>query len=310
MPLLSIGKALEPRDAGPSKPDWVAASPVRIEAALRRALEKPTGGWFVLGASRDVGDRPASYRVDGRNLVAWRGRGVLFVAPSECPHMGADLCAGRVDGDALVCPWHGLRLGPDGHGRWRPLPAHDDGVLAWVRLDGAEAPTAAPILAPRPSARTLHGVIRVEARCEPEDVIANRLDPWHGVHFHPHSFARLRVLEETDESILVRVAYRVAGPLVVEVDATFHVPERRTIVMTIVGGDGRGSVVETHATPIDPGRTAIIEATIATSDRPGFGAAAALGPLVRPFIEARARRLWVDDAAYCERRSSARSRER
>ena len=44
--------------------------------------------------------------------------------------------------------------------------------------------------------------------------------------------------------------------------------------MTIVRGDGLGSVVETHATPIAPGRTAIIEATLATSDRPGFALAA------------------------------------
>jgi hypothetical protein len=24
--------------------------------------------------------------------------------------------------------------------------------------------------------------------CEPEDVVANRLDPWYGVWFHPYSF--------------------------------------------------------------------------------------------------------------------------
>ena len=45
--------------------------------------------------------------------------------------------------------------------------------------------------------------------------------------------------------------------LTVEVDAVFHCPEPRTIVMTIVEGEGKGSVVETHATPIAPGRTAV-----------------------------------------------------
>ena len=57
-----------------------------------------------------------------------------------------------------------------------------------------EAPTDAPILPLRPS-RALSGVVFAEARCRPADVIANRLDPWHGAHFHPHSFARLSVLE-------------------------------------------------------------------------------------------------------------------
>ena len=39
-------------------------------------------------------------------------------------------------------------------------------------------------------------MIRMEAQCEPRDVIANRLDPWHGAHYHPHSFGRLRVIEQ------------------------------------------------------------------------------------------------------------------
>jgi hypothetical protein len=29
--------------------------------------------------------------------------------------------------------------------------------------------------------------------CEPEDVIANRLDPWHGSWFHPYAFSHLVV---------------------------------------------------------------------------------------------------------------------
>jgi isorenieratene synthase len=71
--------------------------------------------------------------------------------------------------------------------------------------------------------------------------------------------------------------------------------------MTIVEGEGKGSVVETHATPIEPGRTAVVEATLATSDRKGFRHAVRLSRLIRPLIERSARRLWVDDATYAER---------
>ncbi len=106
----------------------------------------------------------------------------------------------------------------------------------------------------------------------------------------------------------VRVAKRLVGRLCVETDATFHSPEPRTIVMTIVEGEGKGSVVETHATPIEPGRTAIVEATLATSEREGFRHAMKLHRLVRPFIERSARRLWVDDAAYAERLYARRGR--
>ena len=291
------------------EPDWIQASPARIQRALDRALALPSGGWYVVGASRAVSDAPARHLIDGRELVAWRGTdGTPRVAPAECPHMGADLSCGRVERGKLVCPWHGLALGDAPHGRWRPLPVHDDGVLTWVRLGGPQDTlTEAPIIAPRP-ARFFDGVVRIDAHCDPADVLANRLDPWHGAWYHPHSFGRLRVLEEREDAILVRVSFRVLGPLAVEVDATFHCPEPRTIVMTIVEGEGTGSVVETHATPMAPGRTAVIEATLATSEREGFLRALGARALLRPLIEARARQLWVEDTAYAERTYAVRAR--
>jgi isorenieratene synthase len=151
-------------------------------------------------------------------------------------------------------------------------------------------------------------VVQLEARCDPEDIIANRLDPWHGVHFHPYAFASLTVLDPDDDVLKVRVAKRLIGRIVAETDATFHSPEPRSIVMTIVEGEGKGSVVETHATPVEPGRTMVVEATLATSDRKGFRHARRLQPFIRPFMERSARRLWVDDAAYAERLYELRNR--
>ena len=40
------------------------------------------------------------------------------------------------------------------------------------------------------------------------------------------------------------------------VRAEFACPDARTIVMTIIDGEGAGSVVETHATPLGPAPTA------------------------------------------------------
>jgi hypothetical protein len=280
--------------------DWQLAKPPAIARALARAAARPSGGWYVLDASRRITDRPRAFVVEGRELVAWRADDRLLVAPNACPHMGAALSEGKVCRGHLVCPWHGLRLGADGHGGWQPLPAFDDGVLGWVRLGPESDALAAPVLPPRPR-HFLDGVVRIEARCDPPDVIANRLDPWHGAHFHPYSFAALEVIDQTEEVLTVRVEKRILGPIRVEVDATFHSPEPRTIVMTIIAGEGAGSVVETHATPMTPGRAAIVEATLATSDRPGFRHLLRLAGFIRPFIERSARRLWVDDAAYAER---------
>ncbi len=289
-----------PADDPSYKSDWTKARPGAIRKALDRASALPAGGWYVLDASRRIGESPIAFQVAGQELVAWRWQGELRVAPNSCPHMGAPLSAGRVQEGRLVCPWHGLELGEERHGKWERLDCYEDGVLSWVRLDAGEALAPRPTLPERP-AEFIDGVIRVVARCEPVDVIANRLDPWHGAWFHFHSFARLRVLDETEDKLTVRVAFRVLGPVCVEVDCTFHCPDSRTIVMTIVEGEGAGSVVETHATPMAPGWTAIVEATLANSERTGFQVVRRLSPLLRPLVERTARRLWVEDAAYAER---------
>ncbi|MEM1413410.1 MAG: DUF5914 domain-containing protein [Myxococcota bacterium] len=309
--LVPLGRPLPPAHgpAEATRPDWVQADPERIEKALSRALKREGGGWCVVDASRNIASEPKRYVLDGKAWVAWRDDdGQPHLAPNSCPHMGAELHCAKVERGELVCPWHGLKLGKKGRGSWQPVPCHDDGVLIWARILEHEEPTEAPIVSPRP-ARFLEGTIRMSGRCETQDIVANRLDPWHGVHYHPHSFARLRLLDATDDVLTVRVAYRVAGPLCVEVDCTFHSPQRRSIVMTIVDGDGAGSVVETHATPVRPGETAMVEATLASSDREGFDRALRMQRLVRPFVEKRAKRLWQEDLEYAERRYALRHGE-
>ena len=230
-----LGRDLPPLDPGilSAKPDWEQCDPRAIQQSLKRALARPSGGWFVLDASRAIGKHPRYFRVDGRELVAYRLGDALTVAAHACPHMGGPLASGRLHDGSLVCPWHGLELPHARHEHWRRYPSFDDGVLSWVRIDGTEEPTSAPILAPRPEI-FIDGVIRKEAACEPSDVIANRLDPWHGAHYHPHTFARLKVTEVDPDRLVVRVAYRLWGRFCIEVDAAFHSPEPRTIVMTIV----------------------------------------------------------------------------
>lgn len=296
------------------RPLYADAKPGIIEAALDRALHRPTGNWFAFASSDDVrGDRPLGARVAGVELVAWRSRhGELIVGPAGCPHLGADLATGSVSGGTLICPWHGLAIdGAACRSTWIPLPSHDDGVLAWVRLDtvGGESPLDRPVIPTRPDGDTLAAVTRIVGACEPSDIIANRLDPWHGAWFHPHSFALLDVLStptDDDDRYVVSVTFRV-GRLGVPTIAEFTCPDARTIVMRIVEGEGVGSVVETHATPLGPGpdgrpNVAVLEAVIAQSPRPGFRVARAMAPLATRLIRHAGHRLWRDDLEYAERR--------
>ncbi|OYN79826.1 DUF5914 domain-containing protein [Mycolicibacterium sphagni] len=296
------------------RPTYLEAQPGIINAALNRALHRSTGNWYAFASSEDIRDgRPFGTRVAGVELVAWRGsNGELIVGPAGCPHLGANLATGTVSGGTLFCAWHGLAM--DGKTcalKWVPLPSHDDGILAWVRLDsiGGEEPLAHPVIPTRPEGGPLAAVTRIVGACEPSDIIANRLDPWHGAWFHPHSFAWLEVLStptESDDRFVVAVTFRV-GRLGVPTIAEFTCPDARTIVMRIVEGEGIGSVVETHATPIGPGpdgrqNVAVLEAVIAHSPRPGFRAARAIAPVIKPLVRRAGHRLWRDDIEYAERR--------
>ncbi|GAB1513153.1 DUF5914 domain-containing protein [Actinophytocola sp. KF-1] len=319
-------RPLDQQDWPAQEPAFAAAKPAVIEAAAKRAAARPSGNWFVLAASTDIrGDRPFGTAVGGQELVAWRSAdGGLVVGSGVCPHLGAPLALGRVDCGTLRCRWHGLPLDATGGPGWRPLPAHDDGVLAWVRLDalGGEPPLPTPVLGARPDPeQSVAAVATLTGVCEPDDVVANRLDPWHGAWFHPYSFTRLTVVSapaadtgvaDGDDRFVVDVTFRVAPRLGVPVRAEFTCPEPRTVVMRITDGEGRDSVVETHATPRGPGpdgwpRTAVVEATIATSRRPGFAHAQRVAPLLRPLMRRAAARLWRDDLAYAERRYALRS---
>jgi nitrite reductase/ring-hydroxylating ferredoxin subunit len=310
------------------RPTWREARPSVIAQALKRAQARPSGNWYVVGASRDLrSDRPLGRTVAGQEVVLWRGAdGRPVAGPGSCPHLGAPLRDSPVRRGALVCHWHGLALDGGPCAGWAPLPVHDDGVLLWVRLDeaGGEEPLTAPVVPLRPELpRALTAVYVGTGTCEPEDVVANRLDPWHGAWFHPYSFVDLTVVGSPDESgngsgddagdaFTVDVSFKVAGRLVVPVRAEFTAPGPRTVVMRITDGEGAGSVVESHATPLGPDvlgrpRTAVIEAVVAASDRPGFAVVRGSAPLLRPLVRAAAGRLWRDDLAYAERRWRLRS---
>lgn len=311
-------ETLPPMNWSTQAPSFAAADPAVIRSALARAQRRPSGNWYAFAASSRIAAKACGTTVAGVPIVAWRGSGgELLVAPRACPHLGADLATAPVECGTLVCPWHGLRLSNRRHGIWRPFPAHDDGLLCWVRLDavGGEAPTDAPIVSARPDNPRVAAVTRLEGTCEPRDIVANRLDPWHGAWFHPYSFTRLEVLsappadddlpDELDRFV-VAVTFRI-GRFGVPVIAEFITPDPRTVVMRILDGEGQGSVVETHATPLGSGsaglpRTAVVEAVVAHSDRPHFGKALlAVSPLIGFLMGRSATRLWRDDLTYAER---------
>ncbi|MBM7565863.1 Rieske (2Fe-2S) protein [Paenibacillus sacheonensis] len=78
---------------------------------------------FVANEASIVDGKPMIVEIQGRSIGVYRIKGELFALHNYCPHAGAPLCKGAVEGTALGsnvyeytfgrkgeivrCPWHG-----------------------------------------------------------------------------------------------------------------------------------------------------------------------------------------------------------
>lgn len=68
-------------------------------------------GWYMVAFERDLRHDLTPAAVGAQRLVLIRTDGGVRVADAYCPHRGAHLgYGGRLDGDVIVCPFHGLRI--------------------------------------------------------------------------------------------------------------------------------------------------------------------------------------------------------
>jgi phenylpropionate dioxygenase-like ring-hydroxylating dioxygenase large terminal subunit len=108
--------------------------------------------WHPVAFAAAVTDRPVHADLLGEPLVVWRGAGGSVRAMSDlCVHRGTALSLGRVQGEELVCAYHGWKYGADGRctaipqkedpsavpdrARVRAFPAQERYGLLWVALE-------------------------------------------------------------------------------------------------------------------------------------------------------------------------------
>ena len=115
--------------------------------------------WFAVARVSDARTGPVAVTLLDVALVTWVTPAGVHVARDLCPHRGVPLSMGWVEGEEIVCAYHGLRYGPDGYCRRIPsqpsvppppsfratmLPALERYGLIWTCLDPSDSSATIP----------------------------------------------------------------------------------------------------------------------------------------------------------------------
>lgn len=165
-------------------------------------------GWYWVLPSAELPRRAVrAARVLGRELVVFRGEdGAARVMDAYCPHMGAHLGEGRVDGTGLRCFFHHWKFAADGAcvdvpcqdrppaARVRAWPTAEKYGLVWV-WTGEEPRHPLPYV-PELADDPCDAVVasRFEKNCHPNVVMINAIDAQHfnSVHRLPVKLEMVR----------------------------------------------------------------------------------------------------------------------
>ena len=75
--------------------------------------------------------------VDDEDVAVANVNGEYYAFGAECPHAGGPLEEGEVEGNIVVCPWHGAEFDMT-TGEALTMPASDSISTYKVRVDGEE----------------------------------------------------------------------------------------------------------------------------------------------------------------------------
>ncbi len=91
--------------------------------------------WHPVAWSHEISDTPLAVTLLDQPLVLLRhGDGAVAAFIDECPHRGAPLSLGKLDGEELVCAFHGWRFAADGSASCIPALGADAVIPSRARL--------------------------------------------------------------------------------------------------------------------------------------------------------------------------------
>lgn len=186
--------------------------------ALFNRNDRFAEGWYwALRSSELPAGSATKLNLLGRELALYRGAdGRVAALDAFCPHMGAHLGEGLVEGDKLRCLFHGWSYGADGRcaahdtARTASWPVEEEYGLIWVWTGPSPRRPLpyVPELAETETASMLGGAF--EKGCHPNVVMINAIDAHHFNTVH-HLPVRLEMepVEQGENNIWFRNTTRV-----------------------------------------------------------------------------------------------------
>lgn len=161
--------------------------------------------WYVGCIASELADGPIRRTILGENIVMFRDEnGMPAMLADRCSHRFVRLSGGKVIGNAIECPYHGLRFSgsgdcvhqpfepgkPSAQNKVRSYPVIERGGMVWVwtgepeQADPGLIPASFEIL-DDPRFKTIHGYLRMEGNYQ--IVVDNLLDLTHVDFIHPEA---------------------------------------------------------------------------------------------------------------------------
>jgi nitrite reductase/ring-hydroxylating ferredoxin subunit/uncharacterized membrane protein len=112
---------------------------------------EPPADWVAIYPAADLPEnQPHRVEVNGLKLVLVQRRSKVYALNEVCSHLGGPLAEGHLEGDGIVCPWHGSRFALD-DGRVLDGPATYPELCLETRVRDGQI----EVRAPQPKPETL-----------------------------------------------------------------------------------------------------------------------------------------------------------
>lgn len=190
--------------------------------------------WYVACTPDEIEGKPLGRQICGERIVFFRGPdGAAAAVEDFCPHRGAPLSLGSMRDGHLVCGYHGLRMGVDGHcvsmpgqraslvPAIRSFPVIERYGFIWVWTGDAELADPAKLhhLAWAEDPQWAYGGGLYHVQCDYRLMIDNLMDLTHETYVHASSIGQPEIEEaapstrvEGDEVVTSRFMENIKPP--------------------------------------------------------------------------------------------------